>query len=211
MVNRPTTATPDASRTGRTPRADARRNRARVLAVATEVFATDGLKVPVQEIARRAGVGTGTVSRHFPTKQDLFAAILLSRMEGLTGQADALAEGEDPGTAFSSFFAILVHAGAANRGLAEALAGAGYDLEDAAARAGYDLPGRLRDLLARAQQAGAVRPDVDYADVKALLAGCVARDRSNSDPAALDRIIAVVYQGLRTSPAEQAGRTSDNA
>jgi AcrR family transcriptional regulator len=211
MVNRPTTATPDASRTGRTPRADARRNRARVLAVATEVFATDGLKVPVQEIARRAGVGTGTVSRHFPTKQDLFAAILLSRMEELTGQADALAEGEDPGTAFSSFFAILVHAGAANRGLAEALAGAGYDLEDAAARAGYDLPGRLRDLLARAQQAGAVRPDVDYADVKALLAGCVARDRSNSDPAALDRIIAVVYQGLRTSPAEQAGRTSDNA
>jgi AcrR family transcriptional regulator len=211
MVNRPTTATPDASRTGRTPRADARRNRARVLAVATEVFATDGLKVPVQEIARRAGVGTGTVSRHFPTKQDLFAAILLSRIEELTGQADALAEGEDPGTAFSSFFAILVHAGAANRGLAEALAGAGYDLEDAAARAGYDLPGRLRDLLARAQQAGAVRPDVDYADVKALLAGCVARDRSNSDPAALDRIIAVVYQGLRTSPAEQAGRTSDNA
>jgi AcrR family transcriptional regulator len=211
MVNRPTTATPDASRTGRTPRADARRNRARVLAVATEVFATDGLKVPVQEIARRAGVGTGTVSRHFPTKQDLFAAILLSRMEELTGQADALAEGEDPGTAFSSFFAILVHAGAANRGLAEALAGAGYDLEDAAARAGYDLPGRLRDLLARAQQAGAVRPDVDYADVKALLAGCVARDRSNSDPAALNRIIAVVYQGLRTSPAEQAGRTSDNA
>jgi AcrR family transcriptional regulator len=211
MVNRPTTATPDASRTGRTPRADARRNRARVLAVATEVFATDGLKLPVQEIARRAGVGTGTVSRHFPTKQDLFAAILLSRIEELTGQADALAEGEDPGTAFSSFFAILVHAGAANRGLAEALAGAGYDLEDAAARAGYDLPGRLRDLLARAQQAGAVRPDVDYADVKALLAGCVARDRSNSDPAALDRIIAVVYQGLRTSPAEQAGRTSDNA
>jgi AcrR family transcriptional regulator len=211
MVNRPTTATPDASRTSRTPRADARRNRARVLAVATEVFATDGLKVPVQEIARRAGVGTGTVSRHFPTKQDLFAAILLSRIEELTGQADALAEGEDPGTAFSSFFAILVHAGAANRGLAEALAGAGYDLEDAAARAGYDLPGRLRDLLARAQQAGAVRPDVDYADVKALLAGCVARDRSNSDPAALDRIIAVVYQGLRTSPAEQAGRTSDNA
>src|SRR4029453_5931998 len=141
MVNRPTTATPDASRTGREPRAAARRNQARVLEGGTEVFAP----------------------------------------------------------------------GAINRGLDEALAGAGYDLEDAAARAGYDLPGRLRDLLARAQQAGAVRPDVDYADVKALLAGCVARDRSNSDPAALDRIIAVVHQGLRTSPAEQAGRTSDNA
>ena len=197
MANKPPLANAAADRAGKTLRADARRNRARVLEVAAEVFATDGLSVPVQEIARRAGVGTGTVSRHFPTKQELFAAILLRRMEQLTGQADALVEGEDPGTAFFTFFATLVHAGAANRGLAEALAGAGYDLETAAARAGYDLPGRLRDLLARAQQAGAVRTDVDYADVKALLAGCLARE-GGSDDAALDRVIAVVCEGLRT-------------
>jgi AcrR family transcriptional regulator len=197
MAGKATMTTADASRAGRTLRADARRNRARVLEVAAEVFATDGLSVPVHEIARRAGVGTGTVSRHFPTKQDLFAAILLRRMEQLTGQADALAQGEDPGTAFCSFFATLVHAGAANRGLAEALAGAGYDLDAAAARAGYDLPGRLGDLLARAQRAGAVRDDVDYADVKALLAGCLARD-GGGDDAALDRVIAVVCEGLRT-------------
>jgi AcrR family transcriptional regulator len=197
MANKPTLANAAADRAGRGLRADARRNRARVLEVAAEVFATDGLSVAVQEIARRAGVGTGTVSRHFPTKQELFAAILLSRMEQLTGQADALAESEDPGTAFCSFFATLVHAGAANRGLAEALAGAGYDLETAAARAGYDLPGRLRDLLDRAQQAGVVRTDVDYADVKALLAGCLARE-GGSDDAALDRVIAVVCEGLRT-------------
>jgi AcrR family transcriptional regulator len=197
MAGKPTLTTADASRAGRALRADARRNRARVLEVAAEVFATDGLSVPVHEIARRAGVGTGTVSRHFPTKQALFAAILLGRMEQLTGQADALAQGEDPGTAFRSFFATLVHAGAANRGLAEALAGAGYDLDAAAARAGYDLPGRLGDLLARAQRAGAVRDDVDYADVKALLAGCLARE-GGSDDAALDRVIAVVCEGLRT-------------
>jgi AcrR family transcriptional regulator len=196
MAGKPTLTTADASRAGRALRADARRNRARVLEVAAEVFATDGLSVPVHEIARRAGVGTGTVSRHFPTKQALFAAILLGRMEQLTGQADALAQGEDPGTAFCSFFATLVHAGAANRGLAEALAGAGYDLDAAAARAGYDLPGRLGDLLARAQRAGAVRDDVDYADVKALLAGCLARE-GGSDDAALDRVIAVVCEGLR--------------
>lgn len=197
MANKPITATADADRPGRALRADARRNRARVLEVAAEVFAAQGLSVPVHEIARRAGVGTGTVSRHFPTKQELFAAILLSRMEQLTGQADALAEGEDPGTAFSTLFATLVHEGAANRGLAEALAGAGYDLETAAARAGYDVSGRLRDLLARAQQAGAVRTDIDYADVKALLAGCLARE-GGSDGAALDRVIAVVCEGLRT-------------
>ncbi len=182
---------------GRAParRADARRNRARVLEVAAGVFAAEGLSVPVHEIARRAGVGTGTVSRHFPAKQDLFAAILLSRMEQITRTADALAAEHDPGAAFFTFFAALTREGAANRGLAEALAGAGYDLDSAAARAGCDVPGRLRDLLASAQRAGAVRPDVDPADVKALLAGCLARDAS--DGAALDRVIAVVCDGLR--------------
>jgi AcrR family transcriptional regulator len=172
-------------------RADARRNRARVLEVAAGVFATEGLSVPVHEIARRAGVGTGTVSRHFPTKEDLFAAILLSRMEHLTATADALAATGDPGAAFFAFFDTLAREGAAHRGLAEALAGAGYDLDAAGARAGHDVSGRLRDLLAAAQRAGAVRPDVAYPDVKALLAGCLTRD------AAQDAIIAVVRDGLR--------------
>src|SRR3984885_11301949 len=89
-------------------RADARRNRARVLEVAAQVFAAEGLSVPVHEIARRAGVGTGTVSRHFSAKEDLYEAILLSRMEQLARQADALARTEDPGTAFFTFFGTLV-------------------------------------------------------------------------------------------------------
>jgi len=67
-------------------RADARRNRARVMEVAAEIFTTEGLSVPVHEIARRAGVGTGTVSRHFPTKEHLFAAILRDRMAVLTAR-----------------------------------------------------------------------------------------------------------------------------
>lgn len=178
-------------------RADARRNRARVLAVAAEVFATEGLTVPVHEIARRAGVGTGTVSRHFPTKEALFAAILLERMQRLTAEADTLADTEEPGEAFFRFFSALVGAGAANRGLAEALAGAGYDLEAAGTEAGYDVSGRLRALLARAQESGAVRPDVEYADLKALMVGCQAHPGSATDPAALDRVLTVVCAGLR--------------
>jgi len=67
-------------------------------------------------------VGTGTVSRHFPTKADLFAAILLDRMARLTEQADALADTHDAATAFFTFFATMVGEGAAHRGLAEALA-----------------------------------------------------------------------------------------
>jgi AcrR family transcriptional regulator len=179
-------------------RADARRNRARVLEVAAQVFAAEGLSVPVHEIARRAGVGTGTVSRHFPAKEDLYEAILLSRMEQLAAAADTMTATHDPGPALFAFFGTLVREGAANRGLAEALAGAGYDLEGAGVAAGYDMPGRLRELLARAQEAGAVRPDIDYADVKALLAGCLARD--GGDGAALDRVIAVVCDGLRPTP-----------
>jgi AcrR family transcriptional regulator len=184
-----------ADKPGAPLRADARRNRARVLEVAAQVFADEGLSVPVHEIARRAGVGTGTVSRHFPAKEDLFAAILVGRMEQLTRTADDLAAARDPGTAFFTLFAALVREGAANRGLAEALAGAGYDLERAGAAAGYDVAGRLRNLLARAQEAGTVRPEIDYADVKALLAGCLARD--GGDVAALGRVIAVVRDGLR--------------
>ncbi|GAB2976248.1 TetR/AcrR family transcriptional regulator [Amycolatopsis acidiphila] len=169
-------------------RADARRNRTRVLEVAAEVFAAEGLSVPVHEIARRAGVGTGTVSRHFPAKEDLFAAILLTRMEELSVRADSLAQ-EDPATAFFTFFTALIHEGASNRGLAEAVAGAGYDLDVLGERAGFDVSGRVRALLARAQRAGAVRSDVDYLDVKALMTACMAR----ATPAA----IAVVCDGLR--------------
>jgi AcrR family transcriptional regulator len=187
---------------GRAVRADARRNRARVLEVAIEAFATEGLSLPVHEIARRAGVGTGTVSRHFPTKESLFEAIVFSFAERLVEQARQLAATEDPGTAFFGFFSAMVGEGAANRALADALAGAGFDVEAAASRAEHDVMGALRDLLARAQQAGAVRGDVDVADVKALMVGCLARERPGGDAHARDRMLAVVCEGLRADRRE---------
>ena len=180
---------------GRAPRADAVRNRARVLEVAAEVFATEGLSVPVQEIARRAGVGTGTVSRHFPTKLDLFQAILLAKMEELTRQGEVLAAQHDPGTAFLELFATMVRAGATHQGLAEALGGAGFDLDALAAQAGCDLNGEVRGLLEQAQRAGTIRADVTHADVKALMNGCLTRGGTADE---LTPIIAVVCDGLRT-------------
>src|ERR1700733_11916168 len=96
-------------------RADARRNRARILEVAIDAFARDGLAVPVQEIARRAGVSTGTVSRHFPAKDDLFAAIVLDRAERLVATARTLAETQPPGAAFYSFIEVMAVEGARNR------------------------------------------------------------------------------------------------
>ena len=72
-------------------RADARRNRERILAAATAAFAADGLSVPLDEIARRAGVGPGTLYRHFPAKEALWEAVLHSRLERLADEAEALA------------------------------------------------------------------------------------------------------------------------
>jgi AcrR family transcriptional regulator len=171
-------------------RADARRNRARVLEVAAEAFATEGLGVPVHEIARRAGVGTGTVSRHFPTKEDLFAAILLERMAALADEGDRLTATCDPGTAFGTYFAIVVRIGETHRGLAEALAGAGFDIDAAGVAAGFDVSGKLSAMLSAAQRAGAVRSDIAYADIKALMLACMAREGG------LDPLLAVITQGL---------------
>lgn len=174
------------------PRADAVRNRAKVLEVAAQVFATEGLSVPVHEIARRAGVGTGTVSRHFPTKEDLFTAILLDRMAELTRTADELAHRHDPATAFFELFAVVVREGARHLGLAEALAGNGYDMDAIGLAAGFDVSGRLHALLVAAQRAGTIRPDVSFGDVKALMKGCLSDEADKN----LDLLIAVIRAGL---------------
>jgi AcrR family transcriptional regulator len=159
-------------------RADAERNRARILEVAFAAFAADGLGVSVHEIARRAGVGTGTVSRHFPTKNALIEAIIVDRAGTLMDLGRALREkhADDPAAAFFGFFTTLVQEMAVDRGLADALAGAGIDLEATVAGSGYDVTGMLGDLLARAQRAGAIRPDASLADVKALMSGCLYDD-----------------------------------
>lgn len=172
-------------------RADAQRNRARVLEAAMAAFAGEGPSVPVAEIARRAGVGTGTVSRHFPTKESLYEAVVLSRVADLADHACRLAATHDPGTAFFEFLAFLVEQGAADRGLADALTAGGY----AIARAKNDLGAVERDLLAAAQRAGAVRADVTPEDVRALIVGCLAREPAGR--AARQRMIAIVSAGLR--------------
>lgn len=177
-------------------RADGERNRAKVLAAAVTAFATEGLSVPVAEIARRAGVGTGTVSRHFPTKESLYEAIVLSRVEEIVLRARELQATREPADAFFAFVGYMVEQAADNRGLADALGGGGFDIEAAASRAEHDLEGVETGLLARAQAAGAVRPDVTNADVKALIVGCLARERQPADVPARHRMIAIVRAGL---------------
>jgi AcrR family transcriptional regulator len=177
-------------------RADAARNRARVLEVAYETFAAEGLGVPIDEIARRAAVGAGTVYRHFPTKEDLYRAVIEDRINHIVDDGRALLADADPGEALFTFLrSMVLQWGATDRGLAEALAGLGIDVKDAAPEAEEAFLGLLGELLRAAQKAGTVRRDVEVPDVKALMVGAQAIQTYNADAA--ERLTEVVLDGLR--------------
>ncbi len=178
-------------------RADAARNRARLLEVAYETFAAEGLGVPIDEIAKRASVGAGTVYRHFPTKDDLFRAVIEDRISRIVDDGRAVLAAGDPGEALFTFLrSMVLQWGATDRGLAEALAGVGIDIKDAVPDAEEAFLALLGELLRAAQAAGTVRRDVDVPDVKAILVGCQAMQAYQPDTAA--RLTEVVLDGLRT-------------
>jgi AcrR family transcriptional regulator len=189
----------------RSLRADALRNRQRVLAAAREAFATRGLGVPIDEIARRAGVGAGTVYRHFPTKESLYEAILAEHVEALAAEARTLAAGDRPGEAFFEFLASFADRGAGNRALADALAGAGVDVDSRLTEYRRSLYAAVKDLLASAQSVGAVRPDIGSEDLFGLLSGVHAAVERSGDATMIRRLIGVVSDGLRTWDRAEAG------
>lgn len=177
-------------------RADAARNRARVLDVAYQTFAAEGLSVPIDEIARRAGVGAGTVYRHFPTKEALFAAVIGNRMQRLVDDGHALLETAGAGEALFAFLrSMVLQWGAADRGLVDALAGYGIDISCAAPEAEDAFKAMIGELLRAAQEAGTARRDIGMQDLKAILVGCQAMQAYDS--ALAERATDVVIDGLR--------------
>lgn len=179
-------------------RADAQRNRARILEVARETFTQEGLNVPVDLIAERAGVGVGTLYRHFPTKEALAGAILASRLETLIGEAEELERSPDPGEAFFGFLRLMAERSSADMALADAFAEAGYDVKSGHAGFKERLLEALDRMLRRAQEAGAVRTDLTASDVLALMAAsCMATGRFGLSGADTDRVLGVVFDGLR--------------
>lgn len=188
--------------TARPLRVDARRNRERVLKVAAEAFAKEGLSVSLDEIARRAEVGAGTIHRHFPTKEELIGAVISSRLEALAAEGWALADGAEPGRAFHAFFTRLVVEGAASHALAAGLAGTAVDIDAVVSAPVRSLLAALGSLLACAQQIGEVRKDLCASDLPALLAGAHAIERH---PAGGRRGVAILCDGLRP-PAPLAKR-----
>ena len=190
------TANPDVKAAERPLRADARRNRARVLDAATEAFAAEGPTVPLDEIARRAGVGAGTVYRHFPTKEALLHAVLNDRLEVLRDEALEALAAPEPGPAFFAFFETMATSAEQKMDLAEALARQGIDVLSATRDVAATLKGALGELLRRAQDAGAVRIDVRFEDLHALVLGAVAAARAvPADD--VPRVMGIVADGLR--------------
>jgi AcrR family transcriptional regulator len=182
---------------GRAQRVDARANRGRILDVAEEVFGKGGESASTEEVARLAGVGIGTVFRHFPTKAALLEAVLVRRFDRLREQAEGLLNAADPGQAFLGFFGHLVADAAAKIAIAEALLDAGGDRDGDAARASDGLRRAVGVLLQHAQQAGAVRDDVELPEVYALLVGTSrAAARGHLDEEARARLLAIVFDGL---------------
>lgn len=182
-------------------RADARRNRARVLEAAEAVFAAGGTSASTEEVAHRAGVGIGTVFRHFPTKEALLEALLTERVARLADAARSLATSPDPGAALFGLITTMVEEAVTKKTYIDALADASLESRIARSEAGQAAVHAMGLLLARAQEAGAVREDIGVRELIALVVGASrAAEHAGNDPAVRDRMLRVVFDGLGRRP-----------
>jgi AcrR family transcriptional regulator len=178
-------------------RADARRNYEKVLAAAREAFAEGGESTSLEEIARRAGVGIGTLYRHFPTRQALLEALYIGEVEGICASAEQLDE-SDPGEALNAWFERFVGYIATKQALSHELLN--YLDHDAplfqACRSSLFAAGE--PLLRRAQEAGAVRPDVDIGQGMQIVMAIAKAPASKPGESA--HLVRVALDGLRYQP-----------
>jgi AcrR family transcriptional regulator len=198
MTSRP----PATSGSQRAPlRADARRNRERVLEAADAVFSEIGPTASTEEVARRAGVAIGTVFRHFPTKEVLIEAVVVGRLTQLTDEAERLAGAEDADAALLTFFRRWIELSAAKYQFATALAHSGADVREIRSthpEVVHKLHGAVGVLLTRAQRAGGIRRDLGASDLVALMVGASrAHEHVGPDAEQGARLLSVAIGGLR--------------
>jgi len=183
-------------------RADARRSRAKLLEAATVAFAEDGADAPLDDIARRAGVGIGTLYRHFPARVDLQAAVYRSQVQSVCATADELIGSVTPEQAFAGWVTAIAAYLVTKRGLSSSLiAGLGRDSElmSGCWMAMRDAADRL---LGNAQAAGVMRADITADDVLRLVHGiAVTTERA---PDQTGRLLSLTLDGLRPREAGAA-------
>ncbi len=176
-------------------RADARRNREKLVTAAREAFAADGTSAPLEEVAERAGVGIGTLYRHFPTRQALLEAVYLDEVGAMARAADELA-GLEPGEALSRWLHQYLGFAATKRALTEALLEAAPD-SDVLLACRTLLQGAGNRLVGDAQAAGALRADTDFADIGRIVGGIAVSPGAGDEQK--ERMLQIVLDGLRTS------------
>jgi AcrR family transcriptional regulator len=181
---------------GRPPRADARRNVDAVLRAAMAAFTESGVDAPMREIAARAGVGVGTVYRHFPQRSDLIRAIIRREVDACVEAASRLASAHEPADALAAWMQGLVDLVATKRGLGPALHSGDPAYQSLPDYVLGQLRPALGALLDAAAAAGAIRPGVDAEEL--LLAGLrLATPASEGDTAQARRMMALFVDGLR--------------
>jgi AcrR family transcriptional regulator len=181
----------------RARRADAQRNVERLIAAAREAFAAHGANAPLDDIARSAGVGPGTLYRHFPTRLALVEAVYRDSVERLCADGARLAETEPPAEALVDWLRGFVTVVAEKRGLAAALTDEGQASE-LFAQCHTMINATGADLLDRAKRSEAVRDDITLGDVlKMAKAFAHAAESSPEGPALAERLIALSMDGLR--------------
>ena len=182
------------------------------MTAAEEVFAESGLKASIEEVARRAGVGVGTVCRNFPTKQALVEAVVGAMYETLLRQAEEASEDPDPGHAFERFVVGLGDFKVRHRALADQLAN--EDVFASAASPREKVLRAVSDLVSRAQAAGAIRTDIGPGDVSMLFSGVAHATAIAGElqPMLRERFVRIILDGLRPQDAtELPGRPLDFA
>jgi AcrR family transcriptional regulator len=181
-------------------RADAVRNRARIVEAARQAFSERGLETQMEDVAKRACVGVGTVYRHFPTKDALVQALIVDKMERVAEEARrALEEESDPWEAFSRVLWLGAEHQLRDRALAQVVATQPQSTWRNAAEKETELGARMAELLTRAQKAGAVRADVRPDDIPMVMCGLgavVQNERS------WERYMRLVLDGFRADATE---------
>jgi AcrR family transcriptional regulator len=183
----------------RARRADARRNRERVLLAARRLFAQHGLDAQMDRIAAGAGVGVGTVYRHFPNKEDLLEALIEDRFERLAAAGREALEVADPWRGFCQFMTYSARVMAEDRALSDAMSQWSERMQETAAASGVNEI--TAELIARAQESGDLRPEVEVSDVPMVICGLgrAAHIEITGMPFSWQRFLALILDGMRAS------------
>lgn len=192
----------------RSKRADARRNRDLILDAARRALATEGTTVPLALIARAAGVGAGTVHRHFPTKEGMVEAVLAGQIDEVVSRTERRRGRADPGRAFFALLTDVIESAGGRARLCEFLQADANWPRTALSAAALRLDAALREHLSAAQRSEHIRPDVTVEEVKALIIGCVAMRASGGSGARMARLALESLSGVRAHTVTEVATSS---